>query len=185
MGDIGPRVDRLECADRRRHRLRAHLDDAIDAGQCHQVLRRPGIVRRIDPAFPSCGPARRLERGARDGFAPRDERDEITVAHDLDRAGAARGGFVEAHETRTAMRLAQYAGVEHALRRQIVQVRRSGKLFRQVEPRHVPPDDVVLGGMLDGRTRGGVPREIDAGSKPPIIVAGVGLAAQKFAAGHR
>ena len=181
MRDVGPRVGRLEGAGRRRHRLRAHLDDAIDARQRDEILRRPGILRGVDPAFPFRGPARGLQGGPRDGFPFRHECDEIAVADDLERAGATHGDFVETEKPRAAARLAQHARVEHALRREIVQERRAGELLRQVEARKTAADDTVFGGMLDRRVPGCVAREIYAGGKPPIVVAGVGLAAQKSA----
>ena len=111
------------------------------------------------------------------------EGDELALAENLDRrlGGLAHGALVERGEMRAAPGLAQHAGVQHVLRRDVVDEARARDLGRQVEPRQVLADDLVGRRPLDRRGAAGAAVERDLAGHRPVVAAGVLAGAQELA----
>ncbi len=118
-------------------------------------------------------------RDGGDGFDDRlvraEDREEVAVANDLDRAfcGAPQRGLVDGRDRRVTAGLAHDARMHHAVESHVVGKDGFAEHLRgEVEARRVLPDDAIVSDALGCRQAGRMPPEIDGAGERPIIMAG-------------
>ena len=115
-----------------------------------------------------------------------DECHEVGFADDLQvtLGGTADRRLVEPRQGRTAVGLAQRAGMQDVLGQDIVHEGGTAQLCRQVDARHAVADDAIGRDGFHRRRSGGRLRQVDLAGNGPVILSGRGAILQELAVDH-
>ena len=184
MREILLAVGRLEALPALRIGGLGRAQRAVDGRPLQQparlLLRRH---RRFD-VLPGDVRHGRRRRGLDRGLVVADDGEEVAVAHEGDRrlGGALDGGLVDRGDGGAAVGLAHHARMLHAGQRHVVdESGRAENLSRQVEPRRIGADGVVVGGRFARAGAARIDGEIDGRGERPVVLAGALSVAQDLA----